>query len=307
MGKEEVLAAMRRLPGFAGTTGLAEVERLGGLTNHVYRVRPAGAEADFVLRLPGEGTEAYIDRTVEATNAAAAARAGVSPAVVAVDPELGLMLTRHVEGRTMTPELFRSVSGAPARAAQAFRTLHRSGEVFDFRFELFAMIDDYLRVLGDLGATLPEGYHDAVADAGGVRAALDAAPTPLAPCHCDPLCENFIDTGARMWLVDWEYSGMNDPLWDLADLSVEAGFAPEHDREMLKAYFDGPPERSAEGRVVAYKAMCDLLWTLWGLIQHANGNPAEDFWAYATGRLARCRTLMRSPGFGPSIAAIGGD
>ncbi len=305
MGKKEVLSAMRRLSGFAGTTGLAEVERLGGLTNQVFRVRPAEAGEDLVLRLPGEGTGAYIDRAVEATNAAAAARAGVSPEVVAVDPECGLMLTRHVEGRTMTPELFRSLPGAPARAARAFRKLHRSGQVFDFRFELFSMIDDYLRVLADLGATLPEGYHDAVAEAGGVRAALDAAPTSLAPCHCDPLCENFIDTGARMWLVDWEYSGMNDPLWDLADLSVEAGFAPEHDREMLEAYFEGPPEVSDQARVVAYKAMCDLLWTLWGLIQHANGNPAEDFWAYATARFERCRTLMRSPGFAPSIAAIG--
>ena len=57
-----------------------------------------------------------------------------------------------------------------------------------------------------------------------VRAALTAHALPLVACHCDPLCENFLDTGQRMWIVDWEYSGMNDPMWDLGDLVVEAAF-----------------------------------------------------------------------------------
>ena len=102
------------------------------------------------------------------------------------------------------------------------------------------MIDDYLRILATKDVALPEGYHDVVAEAGGaVRAALDAAPVALAPCHCDPLCENFLDTGTRMWIVDWEYSGMNDPMWDLGDLSVEGGFDEAQDEAMLAAYFGG--------------------------------------------------------------------
>jgi thiamine kinase-like enzyme len=143
-----------------------------------------------------------------------------------------------------------------------------------------------------------------VAEAGAVRAALDARPAALAPCHCDPLCENFIDTGTRMWVVDWEYSGMNDPLWDLGDLAVEAGFGPAEEREMLEAYFDGAPAPAEQGRVVIHKAMCDLLWTLWGLIQHANGNPADDFWAYATGRFERCKALMAEPSFAAHLEAV---
>ncbi len=298
----EALAAMRLMPGYEDVTALDEATRLGGLTNRVYRVRARGAEP-VVLRIPGEGTEAYIDREVEAVNARAAAAAGVSPEVLHVDPGRGLMLTAHVEGRTMTPALFATVPGAPSRAAAAFRRLHGSGQVFAFRFELFAMIDDYLKVLAELNATLPEGYHAAVAEAGAVRAALDVHPATLAPCHCDPLCENFLDDGARMWVVDWEYSGMNDPLWDLGDLAVEAGLSPEAEEEMLEAYFGGPPTAAARGRVVAYKAMCDLLWTLWGLIQHANANPAEDFWAYSIGRFERCRALMADPGFAGHLEA----
>ncbi len=298
--QDEAEAAMRLVPGYEGVP-VEETARLGGLTNRVYSVRAGGDT--LVLRVPGEGTEAYIDREVEAVNARAAAAAGVAPEVLHADPARGLMLTRHVAGRTMTPELFRE-PGAPARAAAAFRQLHRSGVRFDFRFELFAMIEEYLKVLAELKATLPEGYHAAVAEAEAVRAALDAQPAELAPCHCDPLCENFLDTGERMWIVDWEYSGMNDPLWDLGDLSVEGEFGAEQDEEMLAAYFGGAPTAAERGRVVAYKAMCDLLWTLWGLIQHANGNPADDFWAYATNRFERCRRLMRSGDFAGHLAAI---
>ena len=296
---EEAIAAYRSL---SGATGKADAYRLGGLTNRVYHI-DADAER-FVLRLPGEGTETYIDRKVEAQNANAAARAGVSPDVVNLDVSRGLMLTRFVEGRTMTPDLFRSVEGAPARAARAFKTLHESGEVFAFRFELFAMIDNYLALLSELSTDLPDGYHDVLEKAESVRSALAANPAPLAPCHCDPLCENFIDTGERMWLVDWEYSGMNDPLWDLGDLSVEAAFGAEQEEEMLAAYFGRQPTAAERGRVVIYKAMCDLLWTLWGLIQHANNNPADDFWAYATVRFARCKALMQSDGFAVHVEAV---
>src|SRR3546814_1214018 len=108
--------------------------------------------------------------------------------------------------------------------------MHGCGKEFRFRFELFAMIDDYLAVLDRQQAKLPEGYHGVVEAAQPLRAALDANPLPLAPCHCDPLCENFLDDGRRLWIVDWEYSGMNDPLWDLGDVSVER--SEEHTSEL---------------------------------------------------------------------------
>ncbi len=279
--------------------GAGTAERLGGLTNRVYRV------GGYCLRIPGRGTEEYIDRQNEAVAAREAARAGVSPEVVHADPATGLMVTRFIEGSvTMSPETFRTRPGAPARAARAFRRLHGSGAVFPFRFELFAMIDDYLGILATKDVALPEGYHEVVREAGAVRAALAARPLPLAPCHCDPLCENFLDTGEAMWIVDWEYSGMNDPMWDLGDLSVEAGFDVGQDEEMLRAYFGGAATARDRGRMVIYKAMCDLLWTLWGLIQLANGNPADDFRAYADGRFARCRRLMADPAFAGHLAAV---
>ena len=293
----DLKAAIGRVPELAGLE--AQAERLGGLTNRVYRL------GRYCVRLPGEGTEEYIDRANEAVAAKEAARAGVSPAVVYADPESGIMVTRFIEGTvTMSPEAFASRSGSPARAGRAFAKLHTSGAEFPFRFELFSMIDEYLGVLSTRDVKLPEGYHDVVSEAEGVRAALDAHPAALAPCHCDPLCENFLDTGETMWIVDWEYSGMNDPLWDLGDLSVEGGFNTSQDAEMMQAYFGRAPTPAEQGRMVIYKAMCDLLWTLWGLIQVANDNPADDFQAYADTRFARCKALMADGAFAGHVEAV---
>jgi thiamine kinase-like enzyme len=301
---QDLADALRRIPLLAGVDHAAlRTERLGGLTNRNWRIEHGGAR--FVLRIPGEKTGDYIDRRVEATNARVAAEAGVNAPVLFFDEADGLMLCGHIDDAvTMSPERFRERPGAPARAALALRQVHRSGRRFAFDFRVFAMIDEYLGVLGRLGAQVPDGYADAVADAGRVRAALDARPVPAVPCHCDPLCENFLDDGRRMWIVDWEYSGNNDPMWDLGDVSVEAGFDASQDEAMLAAYFDGEVPAAMHGRMVMYKALCDLLWTLWGLIQHANANPADDFWAYALGRFERCRRLMASADFARHLAAV---
>lgn len=302
---EKLEAALARVPDLKDwPRGDYRVERLGGLTNLVYRLSRGGQ--DYILRLPGEGTEAYIDRAVEAHNAQAAADAGVSAEVIFSDRADGLMVTRFLSGsETMTPALFKTRPGSPARAGRALSRLHNSGKAFRFRFELFAMIDDYLGVLDKLGAELPEGYFDVVEEAQKIRAVLDAKKNlPLAPCHCDPLCENFLDDGETMWIVDWEYSGMNDPLWDVGDLSVEGGFDEAQERELLVAYWGGEPPAEIVGRMVLYKALCDLLWTLWGLIQHANDNPAEDFWAYSLNRFVRCRALMQTGAFADHLEAV---
>ncbi len=302
--KDKVVLALRNAPGFSEVRARdCTITRLGGLTNLVHRV--VSPQGDVIVRIPGEGTEEYINRSVEITNANAAHRAGVSPEVIWADARSGTMVTRTIGGiTTMTPALFKSRAGSPGRAGAALARLHRSGESFDFRFELFSMIEDYLAVLSRKAAELPDGYHDIVRAAAPVKDALAVSPAQLAPCHCDPLCENFLDDGQAMWIVDWEYSGMNDPLWDVGDLCVEAGMDEAQERELLLGYFGGEPSAAQKGRVVVYKAMCDLLWTLWGLIQHADGNPAEDFWAYATNRFERCKTLIQSPGFSGHLAAV---
>ncbi|MEP5727215.1 MAG: choline/ethanolamine kinase family protein, partial [Erythrobacter sp.] len=150
----QVLEALRKAPGFEGITKADAITRLGGLTNLVYRVD--ATDRSVIVRIPGEGTEAYIDRSVELYNANAAAKAGVSPEVIFGDPATGLMISHTVPNiETMTPDLFQSRTGSPARAGKALAKLHNSGESFQFRFELFAMIDEYLGILSTKDVTLP--------------------------------------------------------------------------------------------------------------------------------------------------------
>lgn len=301
-----LLDALSKTPGYCEVAeDQITITRMGGLTNLVFRVDAAGLKP-LVIRLPGAGTEEYIDREAELVNAKAAARAGVSAEIRYAEPENGILVMDCLDDViTMTPENFAAIEGSPARAGAALRQLHRSGEVFAVRFELFQMIEGYLDVLSQkTNSALPEGYHDVVAAAAPIREALDAHPATLAPCHCDPLCENFLDDGQKMWIVDYEYGGMNDPLWDLGDVSVEGHFTDAMETQMLLAYFGRPPTAAEKGRVVIYKAMCDLLWTLWGLIQHADDNPAEDFWLYAVTRFERCKSLMNDPEFDAHVASV---
>ncbi|MCF6316135.1 MAG: phosphotransferase family protein [Marinosulfonomonas sp.] len=303
--QQAVYEALQNLPQFVGVARDSyKATRLGGLTNLVYRID--NTDENLIVRIPGDGTDDYIDRAVELHNAQAAHLAGVSPEILWADGQIGVMISRCITAETMTPAQFSSRDGSPARAGVALAELHNSGQEFRFRFELFTMIDDYLKILAGKDTALPVGYSDIVKAAQPVKQALADNPALLTPCHCDPLCENFLDDGVKMWIIDWEYSGMNDPLWDLGDLSVEAGFTSAQDIEMLQAYFGTEPSGAQIGRMVIYKAMCDLLWTLWGLIQHADNNPAEDFWAYATGRFERCKRLMQSDGFGAHLAAVRG-
>ncbi len=300
---QEVLDRLDRIPELKDVDpGSLMIERLGGLTNRNYRI--AAGDDRYVLRIAGEGTEEYIDRKAEEHCARVAADAGVNAGVIFFDASDGLMLCRFIDDSvTMDGEKFEDL-GAVARAARAFHAIHTCGRPFPTRFELFAMMDDYLDLLRKKNATIPDGYEEVQREAEAVREALGANPAPIVASHCDPLAENFLDTGKRMYIVDWEYAGNNDPMWDLADLSVEAGFGPDQDAALMAAYFAGEAPAAQLGRMVMYKAMCDLLWTLWGVIQHVNDNPAEDFWAYAVNRFERCQALMGSPDFGRHLDAV---
>src|SRR3954462_13680591 len=296
-------AAISRVPMLSSATGVS-TKRLAGLTNVNYQV--TAGDQRYVLRIPGEGTSEYINRRDEEVAARSAAAAGVNADVIFFDASDGLMVTRFIDGAaTMDAEQFQDL-GAVARAGRAFHQLHTTAQPFATDFSLFPMIDEYKALLASKGATLPDGYDDVQRQSSVIRTALEAAPAPLAPCHCDPLCENFLDTGDRMFIIDYEYAGNNDPMWDLGDLSVEGQFTAAQDEALLRAYFGHEPPRDQRGRMVAYKALCDLLWTLWGVIQHVNENPVDDFWAYALGRFERCKALMSSEGFDTQIAAISG-
>ena len=279
---------------FSGTSDreVIKIERLGGgLTNVSYKVTTGGAA--YALRLAGDGTSEYIDRKAEEHNARVAAEAGVNAEVLFFDARDGTMVTRFVEGISMNAgDGFGRDSGAPVRAARALKQVHSLGRVFRSRFDVFAAIEGYLDLLRGWRMPLPEDYYEVGQRARAVRLVLEASPAALVPCHNDPWPGNLLDADGpdgRIYLIDWEYSGMNDPMWDLADLSVEAGFGPEQDRTMMEVYYGARLSPALYSRLEVYKAMSDLHWSVWGFVQHAKGNPAEDFWSYGLERLGRSK------------------
>ena len=280
------------------------VERLSGaLTNVSYKLTTEAGV--YVLRLAGDGTSNFVDRTAEGHNARAAAAAGINAEVLYFDTGEGTMLTRFVEGTSMDGEGFSRDPRSPSRAALALKRMHGAGRVFKSRFDAFAMIDGYIDLLNRLRMSLPEDFYEVGREAEAVRRVLEAAPMPLAPCHNDPWPGNLLDTGKDIYIIDWEYSGMNDPIWDLGDLSVEAEFGPEQDQAMMETYYGGPSPAALYSRLALYKTVSDLHWSLWAVVQHANGNPADDFLTYATTRLERCKARMGSADFGRDLAAVG--
>jgi thiamine kinase-like enzyme len=299
----EVLETLSTIEGFDGLDpDSVVVERLGGLTNRNYKINCH--HGTYVLRLAGEGTGDYIDRSAEFHNATIASAAGVNAEIIHFDVNTGTMICRYIENSVTLDIAGLRDSGALERTGKAFRKLHECGTDFQGQFELFQQVDQYLNVLQDLGADLPAGYTEVQKDAEQVRSALSAHNLPNKPCHCDPMVENCIDNGDRVFIIDFEYAGNNDPMWDLGDISVEGDFSAEQDLVFMTAYFGHEPGPFDSGRMVMYKAMCDLLWTLWGVVQHANDNPADDFWAYAVGRLERCRKLMASNEFPQHLEAV---
>jgi thiamine kinase-like enzyme len=300
---DEVYSALARIPLFKGVRPEAiNLEPLASLTNATYKVIANGLA--YTLRLPGKDTYEYVDRAAEEHNARIMAAAGVNAEVLYFEATDGTMLSKFVEGVSISEKSFRQDPEAPARVALALKGVHSLGPVFKSRFDVFAMIDIYLGILRKLGASLPEDYHEVEQGAEVVRRALDASPVPLSPCHNDPWPGNLLDAGGRLYIIDWEFSGMNDPMWDLGDLSVETGFEPEQDRVMIEAYYGADAPLALYSRLALYKVMSDLLWALWGLIQHANDNPRNDFLTYALGRLGRCKALMGSPEFGRHVNAV---
>ena len=292
------LAAIRLL---AADAAAAAIVPLKGLTNRVFKIEiPRGA---FCLRIPGRGTAEIIDRAAEQRNARAAAKAGVGPEVLHFGAD-GVMLTPFIEGETLPPARLRTDAGSLQRAAAALRRLHDNASAFAREFHVFDIADRYVRLLDQRGSPLGADQRVLVGDVGAIRPVLQEHPVPLRPCHCDPSGGNLIDDGTKVWLIDWEYSAMNDPMWDLAYLSVEADFDPALDRRLLESYFGRPPLGPEFARLEVFKALCLYLSGLWALVQHTSGNTGIDFSAFADIAFSRCRRLIGNADFAANLAAL---
>jgi thiamine kinase-like enzyme len=265
----------------------------GGLTNENYLVEAEGKR--YVVRLPGRSTELLaIDRANEVYNTKAAAAAGVGPKVLEHLPDLDVMVLEFIPGPTMSASTLGSEHMA-GRMAASFRRLH-AGPRFLKDFNMFRLIEYYLGIVAEQDVTIPATYRDWLPTVAEIeRAVAVGALTPV-PCHNDLLCENFIDDGEMLRIVDYELSGNNDPCFDLGNTAQEALFGDDLRATLCGAYFEkDDPQQLA--RMNLFALMSDIGWTLWGAIQARISTIDYDFTDYYTTRWERALQVLRSDHF----------
>jgi thiamine kinase-like enzyme len=280
------------------TTGLRITPIPAGLTNRNYRLDLG--DRTFFFRLPGRATELLaVDRENELFNTRAAAEAGVGPRVLQHDPETGGMLLEWLPGRTMSNAAFEA-PGMPGRIADVLRRLH-AGPRFRDDFDMFRLSEYYISVVDERSIRIPDGYREQLPRVALIEAALAAHPLPTVPCHNDLLAENYLDDGRRLSLVDYEYSGNNDPTFELGNTAQELGFDAARQEELCAAYF-GEATPALLARMRLQMIMSDVGWTLWAAIQAAISPIDYDFWGWAEERWGRASTAFARDDFDDLLA-----
>jgi thiamine kinase-like enzyme len=262
----------------------------GGLTNENYLVEDEGRR--YVLRLPGQSTELLsIDRANEVFNTTAAASTGIGPRTLEYIPGLGVLVLEFIEGTTMSAKALQSPEMA-ARMAASFHRLH-GGPRFLKDFNMFRLIKEYLQIVDKHHVTIPDGYRERLPAVRAIERAVAHAALPKVPCHNDLLCENFIDDGTALRIVDFELSGNNDPCFDLGNTAQEAEFDQDLRAVLCEAYF-GRADARQLARMNLFALMSDVGWTLWGAIQAKISAVDFDFRGYYTARWERALEVLES-------------
>ena len=255
-----------------------EISRLGGLTNHTYHVTMNNGE-EFVVRLPGEGTEDVIVRGDEKISTELACRLGIDAELLYFGDD-GCKVTRCIPHPITMDETTMKEEKHISQAAQIFRVLHGCGEDTGVPFEVFEMAQTYEKVINEHHVPMPDDYEAQKKRVSEIKEEVDALfPVKKVPCHNDPLCANWVEGDGVMYLIDWEYAGMNDGMWDVAAVSIESGFSEPQDLYFLREYLGREPSAEDRKHLVASKIYVDYLWTLWAKMRVPfDGQPMED-WA----------------------------
>jgi thiamine kinase-like enzyme len=265
----------------------------GGLTNSNYKVVIDGAS--YFVRVPGESTALLaIDRHNEYFNAEAAARTGAGPKVLYYLPEFQAMVLEFIQGTTMSHAALNK-PGMPAKIATAIKRLH-SGDRFLTEFNMFRLTEYYLGICKQRGIRIPDGYPERMETVGMIEQAFAARPIPTVPCNNDLLAENYIDDGESIRIIDYEYSGNNDPYFELGNTCQELLYDEVQIAEVCTTYF-GWPSASMIARMKLNMIMSDVGWGLWAAIQMEISNINYNFWGWAVERWSRAVSKMESTEF----------
>lgn len=290
--EKDVLKVRELVEKVLGLHGEMKLERMGGLTNHTYKVLTEDGRR-YAVRIPGDGTEELIDRRDEEISTRLACDLEIDAKMLYFGRD-GSKVTEYIPNAiTMSPETMRQPEHV-RQAAEIFRVLHQCGKNTGVPFEVFDMASGYEKIIRQNQVFLFDDYEEVKSRVMKIKNEIDRkCDTTRVPCHNDPLCENWVVGNGKMYLIDWEYAGMNDGMWDLADVSIEASYSEDEDRLLLQTYLDcSEVSSTCWKQFMANKIYVDYLWTLWAKTRVPYDREAMEAWAAE--RYARLKENLKA-------------
>lgn len=264
---------------------IGEIIPSGGMTNKNYKV--AIKNKNYVLRVPGAGTEEMISRPDEKINSTVANKLGLDTKVLYFDEISGVKIAEFIEEAETLNGMTAKREDNMKLTTAILKKLHTSDISLSSRFDVFEKIEHYENLLKAANGKNFNDYEVVKKKVLSLKQLLQDLDMQLMPCHNDTVPENFVKgKEGRIYLIDWEYSGMNDPMWDLAAHSLECCFSEDDEELFLRLYFGTMPEEKFTKRILIHKICQDFLWSIWTNIKEAKG---DDFGTYGIDRYNRAK------------------
>ncbi|WP_287254104.1 choline/ethanolamine kinase family protein [Mesorhizobium sp.] len=275
----------------------------GGISNSNWRVRIAGQAGSYFVKVPGRGTEMFIDRKAAAEASRRAHSLGIGPAVYGYLDERGVEIADFMEGRRsctnrdfLDPDVRRSVLGL-------YRRFNDSG-LLSLTKTVFDMVDEHVDQVRELGGALPADFVWLHHQYRLARAALEASGIDLVPCFNDPMPGNFMVAPDRsMMLIDYEYAANNDRCYELGIWCGEMFFSDAVEAEVIEEYF-GRFDPRLKARLVVHKVLADVKWGTWAMVQNVVSALDFDFYKYGVWKYMRARSVMQTPQWVEHLRAV---
>lgn len=267
-----------------------KITQIGGMSNKNFKVTKGLYE--YVLRVPGIGAEGMVVRSNEEQNSLQACKMGINPPIRYFNAETGIKLADFVKNAETLNGATIQRPANMKKIANIFRTLHHSHIRFGNEFNVFKEILNYESLLIKAGGKMYEGYEPVREKVFKLEDYLNQLGVSVKPCHNDLVAENFLKAeDGTIYLIDWEYSGMNDPMWDIAALFLESNFTDESQDYFLNHYFEGKEPKNAREKILIYQILMDYLWAVWTCIKEAQG---DDFGTYGMDRYKRAIEYLKN-------------
>lgn len=266
----------------------------GGISNSNFRIEVEGDDLGYFLKIPGRGTEMFIDRRAAAAASKQAEAIGVGPKTFDYLDHLDIEIAEFIDGRRASTHKDFADPAVRNEAVRVYRQFH-DAPALPLTKTVFDMIDEHFDQVRALGGHWPLDHDWLFRSYKQARAALEASGLDLVPCFNDPMPGNFlIGDDKSIKLIDFEYASNNERLYDLAIWSGEMFYSEDIDCEIIEEYF-GFYNKASHARFIVHKALADIKWSTWAMVQNRISTLDFDFYKYGIWKHMRARSIIHDP------------